>query len=52
MAQLCGKVKIGKDQEMAQSQRNSHSKNRGVENLQDPGPSLHKVKFPLQGFIL
>ena len=28
-----GKVQVGHDQEMTQSERNSHSKNRGVKKL-------------------
>ena len=27
--QYCGKVQVGKDQEKAQSEKDSHSKNRG-----------------------
>ena len=33
MQNIVEKVKVGNDQEMAQSERNSHSKNRGGKNL-------------------
>ena len=29
---VCGKVQVGKDQKKAQSERDSHSKNRGGKN--------------------
>ena len=30
---FCSKVKVGNDQEMGQSERNAHFKNRGTEKL-------------------